>query len=111
MRLLRRLRSQSGESFTELLCAVLIVAVAVALLAAMVNSSARLNTKAIVSDEALYSALSDAESGGEPIDNAGGAVTVTVTTSSGAVSTVDFDVSYSGSADEMASYFPKSKGG
>ena len=109
MRLLKRLRSRSGETFTELLCAVLVTAIAMSLLFGMVSGASRLNSRAMAADEALYSALSAAERGeGEPVDTDSG-VTVTVTGESGE-KTIQFPVVFSGETGLLLSYAAEESG-
>ena len=70
-----KLRSQKGETLTETLVGVLLVALASVVLAAMIGAACRMNIKAKVRDEALYAEITAAESrtGGET-----GSVTVKV---------------------------------
>ena len=108
MRALKKLRSRLGESFTELLCAVLIMAVAMALLAGMVNAAAGMNLRAQLADEKMYSALTAAENGsGQTVDLADNSVKVTV---GAAVTPLSFDVRFYGDRDEMCAYYPESGG-
>ena len=52
MKVLTKLRSRSGESLAEVLCAVLLAGIAISLLASMVTSAAKLNRAAALADEA-----------------------------------------------------------
>lgn len=56
--------SQSGETLTETLCALLAVALSSLLLATMLSAAARLNAAAIERDGAFYRGLTAAETGG-----------------------------------------------
>lgn len=58
---MRKLRSKRGESLVETLCAVLVTALAVALLAAMVDGAARLDRKTAKTSDEMYQAVSKAE--------------------------------------------------
>lgn len=74
--LLRKARSRRAETLTETLTALLVVGLASAALAGMVGASARMNAEAMERDEALYAAVTRAETGTG--DSAEGRVTVTV---------------------------------
>lgn len=60
-KLFRKLRSQRGESFVEILVAILIVAFGCMLVASMYTSSMNLNLSAAKNDKSYYEALSDME--------------------------------------------------
>lgn len=59
---MKKLRNKRGETLVETLCAVLVTGLAVALLAAMVSTSSRLERKGVEEAGKLYSAVSNAES-------------------------------------------------
>lgn len=58
---MRKLRSKAGETLTEVLCAVLVTGLAVALLAGMMDAAARLDRKTARTVSNLYSCVTKAE--------------------------------------------------
>ncbi len=101
---MRKLRSKRGESLVETLCAVLVTALAVALLAAMVNGASRLDRKTAKTASEMYQAVSKAEA---PSSN----LSTYPTESEGTVSVkVDerdvgqLDVKFYGHGDQVVSY-------
>lgn len=58
---LKKLRSKRGETFAEILIAILIVAFGCMIIAVLYDSSLDLNIKASEQDGAFYSALSETE--------------------------------------------------
>ena len=56
-----KLRSQKGETLTETLVGVLLVALASVVLAAMIGAACRMNIRAKARDEALYTEITAAE--------------------------------------------------
>lgn len=105
----RKLRSRAGESFTEVLAAVLVASIAVALMAGMITSASTLSRNSAEADAKLYQGLTKAESG-TPATVGGvavepGSMVVTVTPASGAAKTVTFDsVTFSGDGDLVCAY-------
>lgn len=95
-KLKRKLASPSGETLTETLCALLVVALASVALATMLSAANRLNASAVERDDALYAGLTAAE--GRTSEPAAGTVTV-----SGGDFSADFDVNWYG-ADGLWSY-------
>ena len=91
-----KLRSQKGETLTETLVGVLLVALASVGLAAMIGAACRMNIRAKVRDEALYAEITAAESrtGGET-----GSVTVKVDGTEECV-----QVKYYGAEGKLRSY-------
>lgn len=82
-----RLLSRAGESFSEVLVAILVVAMAALLMASMVSASGSIDRAARMEDADFYKAISAVEGG------AGTATTGTVTITDGAGSeTVDVNV-------------------
>ena len=75
MSLKEKLTASRGESLTEALAAILIVALSAAALAAMIGASAKSGMVARELDKALYQALTQVETGGAP---ASGTVSVTI---------------------------------
>ena len=65
---MKKLKSRRGETLTETLVSVLIIAMAAALLATMVGVSTRLTARAGAEDEKFYRELSDAEAGAAAAD-------------------------------------------
>ncbi len=65
-KLMNRLRSRAGESFAEVLVALLIVALAALLLAGMYSASSALDKNAMESDKKLYEAVTKLETTTEP---------------------------------------------
>lgn len=88
MRLWNKLASRRGETLTETLVAVLMVALASVLLASMLSSASRMNAAAMEKDEALYDAVTAAETGG------GSGETGTVRVTLGGAALPDFNVTY-----------------
>ena len=72
MRTVNKLRSRRGETFVEVLVALLIVALATMLLASMVMASGSIDANTREQDEKFYDAVSALESGDT---TAGGTVT------------------------------------
>lgn len=62
-KLAKKLRTRAGESFAEVLIALLIIALAALLLAGMYSSSAALDKAAMDDDKELYEALTRLETG------------------------------------------------
>lgn len=99
---IRKLKSRKGESFVEILIAILIVALGSLLIATMYNTSMDLNITASQQDDDYYKAVSEMEkmydSTTEPTK---GKVVIQEDTASG-------DKSYEGSieiyGDEMSAY-------
>ena len=91
-----KLRSQKGETLTETLVGVLLVALASVVLAAMIGAACRMNIRAKVRDEALYAEITAAENrtGGET-----GSVTVKVDGTEESV-----QVKYYGAEGKLRSY-------
>lgn len=91
-----KLRSQKGETLTETLVGVLLVALASVVLASMIGAASRMNNRAKVRDEALYAEITAAESrtGGET-----GSVTVKVDGTGESV-----QVKYYGAEGKLRSY-------
>ena len=58
---MRKLRRKRGETLVETLCAVLVAALGVALLAAMVDGAARLDRKTDRVSSEMYQTVSNAE--------------------------------------------------
>ncbi len=77
MKLRKKLASRRGESLTEALVGILIVALSSVVLAAMVTAASHMNAAAIARDKALYDAVTNAESG-TPAGTQEVTVTVTV---------------------------------
>lgn len=95
---MKKLRNKRGETLVETLCAVLVTGLAVALLAAMVSASSRLERKAIQEAGKLYAAVSDAESVQETLGN--GSVTVKI----GTDPETTVPVTFYGGQDQAVSY-------
>ncbi len=110
MKIIDRLRARRGETLTELLCAVLVTAIAMALLTAMITSASRMNRNAELADKKLYQALSEAQSGTSPVTADPNTVDVSVTNGA-AQNKVSFQVVFSGDADELLAYAPTEGGG
>ena len=66
---LSKLRSHKGESFVEILIAILIVAFGCLLLASMFSASFDLNTSAQQKDKEFYQSISDMESESNLVDD------------------------------------------
>lgn len=75
MRTVNKLRSRLGETFVEVLVALLIVALATMLLASMVMASGSIDANTREQDEKFYDAVSALESG--VIDTAAGGTVTT----------------------------------
>lgn len=75
MRTVNKLRSRLGETFVEVLVALLIVALATMLLASMVMASGSIDANTREQDEKFYDAVSALESG--VIDTAAGGQEIT----------------------------------
>lgn len=74
-KLLGKIRSRKGETFIEILIAVLVISLSLMLVATMYSSAFNLNISAKEKDEAFYDALKSVEQmDGTPID---GSVTIT----------------------------------
>lgn len=58
---MRKLRSKAGETLTEVLCAVLVTGLGVALLAGMMDAAASLDRKTAQTVSKLYSCVTKAE--------------------------------------------------
>ena len=96
-RRMKKLKSKHGETLTETLVSILIIAMASALLATMVGVSARLTKRAEAADAQFYEELSAAEAGrGEDGD---ATITLTVGGSSGELPVVIY-----GGSGELKSY-------
>ncbi len=78
MKFWNKLTSRRGETLTETLVGVLIVGLSSVVLAGMVAASANMNARAIAADEALYAAVTRAESG-DPAGSGTAEVEVAVT--------------------------------
>ena len=91
-----KLRTQKGETLTETLVGVLIVALASVVLASMIGAASRMSAGAAERDQVLYEEITAAErrTGGET-----GSVTVTVDETSQSVS-----VTYYGAEGKLRSY-------
>ncbi len=63
MKLKKKLASRRGETLTEALVGILIVALSSVALVAMVTAASHMNTAAAARDQALYDAVKEAESG------------------------------------------------
>ena len=92
-------KSQSGETLTEALCALLIVVLSSAVMATMIATAVHLNAGADQRDQALYSELTAAEVQNSPTGT--GSVTVT---SPDHFFTNHYQVSYYGSDGQLTSY-------
>ncbi len=101
---MRKLRSRAGETLAEILCAILVTGLGVALLAGMTDAAARLERKAAQTASNLYSCVTKAEdpassestypteeSGTVPVELAGGA-------------TVNLKVTFYGRKDQVTAY-------
>ncbi len=62
MKLRNKLTSRRGETLTETLVGILIIGLSSVVLVGMAAASARMNSAAIAEDEALYAAVTRAES-------------------------------------------------
>ncbi len=83
-----RLLSRAGESFSEVLVAILIVAMAALLLASMVSASGSIDRATREEDEAFYEAISEVEEGNAaPVPG-----TITVKPDGGSAINIDVDV-------------------
>lgn len=56
-----KLKNRRGETLVEVLIAILVAGISLAILASMIATSMSINTRAREMDDALYGALSDAE--------------------------------------------------
>lgn len=96
-------RSCSGETLVELLVAILIGGLSVALLATMITTAGRWNYQAQVSDAEFYRQVSDAETRKTEVE-AGKTLRLTLTRAESGLSTVDVNVTVYGTADGLVSY-------
>lgn len=109
MKVLTKLRSRSGESLAEVLCAVLLAGIAISLLASMVTAAAKLNRTAALADEAMYTSLAAAEGRTQELSASSGNLNVTV---ENVAAPVVFEVKFYGVQDELISYeLDESSGG
>ncbi len=92
-----KLRDRRGETLTETLCAVLVLALAVALLGTMIDASSRLDRKTDQAAGELYQSFSEAEKPGAPTET--GTVSVQV-----GDDTVTVPVDFYGNSDQVVSY-------
>ena len=93
-----RLLSRAGESFSEVLVAILIVAMAALLMASMVSASGSIDRAARMEDADFYEAISNVEEG--TATTSPGTVTITDGTE-----TVNIEVNtYSDSEDRLTAY-------
>lgn len=94
MKIRNKLRSRRGETLTETLVALLVVALASVILATMIGTATRINAAAIQRDETLCQAVTAMETGTEAVATDG---TVTVNINGGSV---NFDGNYYSYAEE-----------
>lgn len=92
----KKLCSSKGETMMEALVSVLLVSIVSAAMVGMISSASRLNREAEEMDEALYSAISAAETGSTVTDK-NGTVTVKVDDE---LDGVDVSVKFYGSTEE-----------
>lgn len=96
----KKLRRRGGETLTETLCAVLIVALSSTILATMLAAASRMNASAIDQDRTYYSELNDAETRAAGVDG-----TVMVTgDADGRAFSVPYAVKVHGSGDTLTTY-------
>lgn len=100
MRMIKRLRSRRGESFAELLFAVLVMSLASALLATVVGASATVNAKAKEQQAKLNDELEVAEKA----DSISTSMPLAVSVDG---QTVSFTVKLYGTTDGLYAYFPE----
>lgn len=96
---MRKRRSKAGETLTETLCAVLVTGLAVALLAAMISASSRLDLKTDRTAAELYECVSQAES-----QTSGTKENGTVSVEVAGESRPPLDVTFYGIAEQAVSY-------
>ncbi len=82
-KLTNKLRSRAGESFAEVLVALLIVAMAALLLAGMYSASSALDKNAMESDKKLYEAVSKLETTDPAATETPSTITITEETTPG----------------------------
>lgn len=89
----KKLRSRRGETLTETLAAILIVALSSAVLAAMIGAASRMSSAVLRQDKALYDAVTAAETrpNSARADDPG---TVTVTEKGSGREIASFSVTY-----------------
>lgn len=95
-----KLRDRRGETLVETLCAVLVLALGVALLAAMISVSSRLDRKTDQAAADLYQSFSGAENPALSTDPTEGTVSVQV--GEGTEKTVP--ARFYGNSDQVVSY-------
>lgn len=101
--LIKKIKSNSGETFIELIIAILIVAFGCMLIGTLYTSSLNMNITAKNKDDAYYSDLNDMTAS----DKSYGEGKITITDDEGDFITVDVDVYGS---DDLTSYRKQNKG-
>ena len=95
---MKKLKSRRGETLTETLASILIIALSAAILAGMVSAAARLSAKAKAADATFYQEIQAAEVG-SPGEAGSGIVTITAGGDTGSV-----HVSVRGGGSALTSY-------
>ena len=73
-KLRRKLHSKKGETFVEILVAILVVAFGCSIIAAMYSAAMSLNVEASKQDDEFYQAITDMEENGSAFTESGKAV-------------------------------------
>lgn len=102
---MHKLRERQGETLTETLCALLVLALAVALLAAMISGASRLDRKTDQAVSKLYQTFSEAEK--QDGTSAVGKVSVQI----GDDPAIEVTVNFYGDPGQMVSYRIQPEGG
>lgn len=100
---MRKLRSKAGETLAEILCAILVTGLGVALLAGMTDAASRLDRKTAWTVSKLYSCVTKAENPASsestyPTEESG---TVPVSVEGNAM---DIQVTFYGRKDQVTAY-------
>lgn len=90
--MMKKCRSRAGETLGEVLAGILIIALTSAALVGMINASKRLHTQTDQQETVLYDAISAVDSRADSAKSGTGTVSVQVTNSESASSTVTYDV-------------------